>query len=75
MITDLIKRNWAKDMLNLGAILHLFIGATLIGTGLIVALVSGFDSPKFLIFAASLGLLISFPVTYYVTKAILSDGS
>lgn len=75
MITDLRQRHWAEDMLNLGAILHLFIGATLTGSGLVVALVSGFDSPKMLIVSALIGLLISFPVTYWVTKAIYSDGS
>jgi hypothetical protein len=60
-------------MLRLGAILHLFIGATLSGSGLIAALVVGYDSRGVLVAAALAGFFLSLPVTYWVAKAIYSE--
>jgi hypothetical protein len=61
-------------MLRLGFILHLFIGSTLAGIGVIAALVTGFDTLYPILITALLGFLLAFPVTWAVTKAIYERG-
>ncbi len=60
-------------MLRLGFILHLFIGSTLAGSAVIAALVTGQETLKPILIAAILGFVAAFPVTYMVTKKLLSD--
>lgn len=57
-------------MLRLGFILHLFIGATLAGVGVIAALGTGFDSLYPILGAALIGFLAAFPVTWVVTRKL-----
>lgn len=61
-------------MLRLGFILHLFIGSTLAGTGVIAALVSGFDTLNPILITALLGFLLAVPVTWLVTRALYERG-
>lgn len=61
-------------MLRLGFILHLFIGSTLAGTGVIAALVSGFDTLNPILITAVLGFLLAVPVTWLVTRALYERG-
>lgn len=61
-------------MLRLGFILHLFIGSTLAGTGVIAALVSGFDTLNPILITAGLGFLLAVPVTWLVTRALYERG-
>ncbi|MCG7493353.1 CTP synthetase [Thalassobius sp. Cn5-15] len=60
-------------MFRLAAILHLFIGTTLAGSALIVALVTGHDTVGGLIVAALVGFVVSLPVTYFVARALFTD--
>lgn len=60
-------------MLRLGLILHLFIGSTLAGIGVIVALVTGFDTLAPILITALIGFVLSVPATYLVTKAIYNS--
>ncbi|MFY9211538.1 MAG: CTP synthetase [Aestuariivita sp.] len=46
--------------------LHLFIGTTLSGSALIVALVLGYDSAAVLFAAAAIGFIAAFPVSYLI---------
>lgn len=62
-------------MLRLSLILHLFIGSTLAGVAVIVALVSGFDTMRGILIAAVLGFFLAFPVSAYVAKELYSRGS
>jgi putative flippase GtrA len=55
------------------AIFHIFIGSTLSGIAIIVALVTGYSSAATLIAAAAIGFIIAFPVTYFVGKAIFEN--
>lgn len=55
------------------AIFHIFIGSTLSGIAIIVALVTGYSSATALIGAAAIGFLIAFPVTYFVGQAIVDN--
>ncbi|CUH84710.1 hypothetical protein [Thalassovita mediterranea] len=60
-------------MFRLAAILHLFIGTTLAGSALIVALVTGHDSVSGLVTAALIGFVVSLPATYFVARALFTD--
>jgi hypothetical protein len=60
-------------MCRLAAILHLFIGTTLAGAALIVALVTGHVTVGGLIGAAVVGFVGSLPVTYFVARALFTD--
>jgi len=55
-------------------ILHLFIGATLAGVGLVAALVMGLDSMWALGGAVLAGFVLAFPVSWVVAQA-MRDGS
>ncbi|RBI75680.1 CTP synthetase [Roseovarius sp. TE539] len=59
-------------MLRLGFILHLFIGSTMAGSAVIAALVMGHDTLNPILVAAGLGFLAAFPVTYVVTRKLMS---
>ncbi len=60
-------------MLRLGFILHLFIGSTLAGSAVIVALVLGRDTLTPILIAAALGFIAAFPVTWMVTKKLYEN--
>lgn len=57
-------------MLRLGFILHLFIGTTLAGSGVIAALVIGQDTLIPILIAAAIGFVAALPVTWIVTKTL-----
>lgn len=59
-------------MLRLAFILHLFIGSTMAGIGVIVALVAGLDTLWPIVIAAAIGFAAAFPVTYVVARKLLS---
>ena len=61
-------------MLRLGLILHLFIGSTVAGSAVIAALVMGQDTLRPILIAALAGFILSFPVTFFVTRAVVSRG-
>lgn len=61
-------------MFRLTMILHLFIGATLSGVGIVVVLVAGFASLWALLGAALLGMVVAFPVSHMVAKALYDAG-
>ena len=61
-------------MLRLAFVLHLFIGSTLAGSAMIVALVSGHDTLAPLLWSALAGFLVAFPVTWVVTKKLYEQG-
>ncbi len=60
-------------MLRLGFILHLFIGSTLAGIGVIAALVTGYDTLSPILIAAAVGFLAAIPVTWAVAKALYEE--
>ena len=60
-------------MLRLGIIFHLFIGSTLAGSGVVAALSMGYDTLAPIILSAIIGFILSIPVTYFVTKAVLAN--
>ncbi|MCV6594963.1 MAG: hypothetical protein OIF48_18580 [Silicimonas sp.] len=57
-------------MLTLLLILHIFIGSTLAGTGVIIVLSLGITSTMALIASAAIGFLVAFPVSWVVAKRI-----
>jgi hypothetical protein len=59
---------------HLVLILHLFIGATLAGVGLVALLVTGFDRPWALMLAVLAGFAIAVPVAKAIARALDQDG-
>lgn len=57
-------------MLRLSFIVHLFVGATLTGMAIVVALTMGWDTLQPLLIAAVLGYLVSLPASWLVAKKI-----
>ena len=60
-------------MLRLGFILHLFIGSTLAGSAVVAALTMGYDTMQPVIWAAVIGFVAAFPVTYFVTRKLYEN--
>nr|WP_272490903.1 CTP synthetase [Mesobacterium pallidum] len=67
------SRRKDRSVYRLALLLHIFIGATLAGTGVIVALVIGKDTLAPILVAALLGFVLSIPASFLVAKR-LSDG-
>ncbi len=57
-------------MLALTLIIHLFVGATLAGSAVILALVLGLDTLTPILIAAAVGFLVGFPISWFVAKRI-----
>ena len=57
-------------MLHLILLLHLFLGSTLAGVGVIVALLLGADSLFALLGAAGVGFVLAFPLSALIAKKI-----
>ncbi|QBF31031.1 CTP synthetase [Thalassococcus sp. S3] len=57
-------------MFRLALILHIFIGSTFAGTGVIAALVAGFFTTPAIIAGALIGFLVAFPVSWLVAKKL-----
>jgi hypothetical protein len=57
-------------MVRLALIIHLFIGSTLAGVGVIAALVAGYDTLAPILITAAIGFVVSIPVTWAVARAI-----
>lgn len=59
-------------MVRLALLLHLFIGATLSGSAVIVVLVAGMTSATMILAAAVLGFLAAFPVSIALARRLYS---
>jgi len=57
-------------MFGLMLVLHIFIGSTLAGILVVVALVLGLSAGAPILGSAALGYVIAFPVSWFVAKAI-----
>ena len=53
--------------------MHLFLGATLAGSAMVVALTMGMTTMKPLLLAALIGYVISIPVSWYAAKAVYNN--
>lgn len=60
-------------MVRLTLILHLFIGASLSGVGIVAVLVAGYGSGRALMGAALAGFILAFPVSYAVARVMAGD--
>ncbi|NNE79597.1 MAG: CTP synthetase [Silicimonas sp.] len=58
-------------MLPLFLIVHIFVGSTFAGAGVIAALSVGLDTLTPLLVAALLGFLVSIPVSWFVAKRMM----
>ncbi len=57
-------------MIRLASLLFAFVGPTMAGIFMIIALVSGYDTLKYVAGSAALGALLALPTVYFVAKAI-----
>ena len=55
-------------------IIHIFVGSTFAGSGVILALSLGFDTLPALLTFAGVGFALSFPVSWFLAKRI-ADGA
>ncbi|MGR3801887.1 CTP synthetase [Marinibacterium profundimaris] len=60
-------------MLPLTLIIHIFTGATLSGTAIVLALVLGATTAAAIIGAAIAGFLIAFPASWWIAKTIRAN--
>jgi len=63
-------RRYSGGMFWLMLVLHLFVGATLAGVGLVVALVAGLDSFWMLGGAVLAGFVVAGPVSWIVARRL-----
>ena len=61
-------------MFRLSLILHLFIGSTIMGIAIIVALVAGVSSPMAILWLAVAGFVLAFPASYLVARKLYENG-
>jgi len=61
-------------MLRLAIILHLFIGSSMAGAGVIAVLAAGYMGPMPIVWGALIGFIAAIPLTWIVAKMIY-DGS
>lgn len=59
-------------MMRLAMILFSLISTTLMGTGMVIALVAGYTTLVPLLIAIVAGFAVSIPATWVVTKAVLA---
>ncbi|MCW9042628.1 MAG: DUF4229 domain-containing protein [Pseudopelagicola sp.] len=62
-------------MFRLSLILHLFIGSTIAGSAMVVALTMGYDTLMPVMWSAIVGFIASFPVSYLVAKKLYESGA
>ena len=60
-------------MLGLVLLIHIFVGATLSGVGIVCALLLGFTSGWGLAAVAAVGFFAAFPVAWWIEKAIRTN--
>ncbi len=61
-------------MFKLGMLIYAMAGVSLAGILIIVALVTGFDTARYIMMAAAVGGALGVPVSYFVSKAIQQNG-
>lgn len=61
-------------MLHLALILHVFLGSTLAGAAVVLALVLGVSSAQLIVIFGVIGFVLSFPASWLIARAILSGG-
>ena len=57
-------------MLRLASVLYAIVGTTMAGILVVVALVSGYDTLKYILIAAGLGSVLALPASVFIAKAI-----
>ncbi len=57
-------------MLRLAIVLHIFVGSTFAGVGVIAALVAGLSTGMGLLIPAAIGFVIAFPVCWKIAQAL-----
>jgi len=61
-------------MLKIASLIYTVAGATMMGIFMIIALVAGFDTLKYIVIAAAAGAVVAMPVSYFIAKAIKEMG-
>ena len=57
-------------MLPLTLLIHIFLGSTIAGTAVIVALVMGYDTGAGIVSAAALGFVLAFPASWLIARKL-----
>lgn len=59
---------------TLTLILHIFVGSTLAGVGVIAALTMGYTSVMAILVSAGAGFLVAAPLSWYIARRIARQG-
>ena len=57
-------------MFRLASMIYTIASGTMMGIFIVVALVSGYDTLKYIVIAAAVGAVVALPISWYVAKAI-----
>lgn len=60
-------------MLRLAMILFSLIGTTLAGSGVVIALVAGYDDVPGILWSAAIGAALAVPVSLWVARRIIAE--
>ena len=60
-------------MFRLALLLHIFIGSTLAGSAVVVALVMGKDTLYPILIAALIGFVVSIPVSWVIARKLSEE--
>ncbi|MEC9433102.1 MAG: CTP synthetase [Pseudomonadota bacterium] len=61
-------------MIRLTLILHAMVSTTLMGAGIVAALVAGFDTARPIAIVAGLGFLLAIPASWLIARRIVAAG-
>lgn len=60
-------------MLRLATILYSIVATTTVGILIIIALVAGYDTLRYILIAAAAGAVLALPISYFVASAIKAE--
>lgn len=61
-------------MFKIASLIYTVASATVMGIFIIIALVSGYDTLKYVVIAVVAGAIVAMPVSYFIAKAIKEMG-
>ena len=59
-------------MLALTLVVHIFLGSTIAGSAIILALILGYDTLQPILIAGGGGFVLSFPASWYIARSMQS---
>jgi len=61
-------------MFRLASMIYTIASGTMMGVFIVIALVTGYDTLKYIVIAAAVGAVVALPISWYVARAIREQG-